>query len=127
MRGRIAGLLLFIGGAGASGAAEAMSSAAQTPARRCEVMNAARLPAASGGSKALCREIERAVTAAAPTSSYTAKIVVLTASRLSAALVVNDHALPEQNFAVMDRELDSSSVRRFAEALAAEVAKATKE
>ena len=104
-----------------------MTSAGQTPARRCEVTNAARLPAASGGSQVLCREIERAITAAAPTSSYTARIVVLTASRLSAVLVVNDHALPEQNFAVMDRELDPSSIRRFAEALAGEVAKATKE
>lgn len=104
-----------------------MSSAARPPARRCEVTNAARLPAASGGSQALCREIERAVRAAAPTTSYTARVLVLTASRLSAVLIVNDHALPEQNFAVMDRELDPGSIRRFAEVLAGEVAKASKE
>lgn len=97
------------------------------PSRRCEVTNGAKLPAASGGSEALCREIERAITAAAPTTSYSARIVVLTASRLSAVLVVNDHALPEQNFAVMDRELDPGSIRRFAQALAGEVAKAAKE
>ena len=47
-------------------------------------------------------------------------------ARLSARLIVNGHALPEQHFAVMDRELDPGSISRFAQSLAAEVAKAAK-
>ena len=47
-------------------------------------------------------------------------------SRLSAVLVVNGRTLPAQNFAVMDSGLDMASIRRFAAALAGEVAKAAK-
>jgi hypothetical protein len=42
---------------------------------------------------------------------------------LTASLVVNGRRLPEQKFAVMDRELGESSINRFADAIAAEVAK----
>lgn len=42
-------------------------------------------------------------------------------------LVVNGRTLPDQNFAVMDRELNQDSIRRFAGALATEVAKIAKE
>jgi hypothetical protein len=42
-------------------------------------------------------------------------------------LVVNGQRMPEQNFAVMDRELSPGSIQRFAEALATEVAKVVKE
>jgi hypothetical protein len=41
--------------------------------------------------------------------------------------MVNGRKLPEQNFAVMDRDLNPGSIRRFAESLAREVAKAAKE
>jgi len=51
----------------------------------------------------------------------------MSSSRLLAVLVVNGRTLPDQNFAVMDRELSPDSIRRFAQALAIEVAKAAKE
>lgn len=51
----------------------------------------------------------------------------MSSSRLSAVLIVNGRTLPDQNFAVMDRELSPDSIRRFAQALALEVAKAAKE
>ena len=52
------------------------------------------------------------------------EVRALSASRLSASLTVNGRALPEQNFARMDRELDRPAFERFAEALAEQVAKA---
>ena len=53
--------------------------------------------------------------------------VVAAAVPLGTILVVNGRTLPEQNFAVMDRELNPGAIRRFAESLAGEVAKAAKE
>lgn len=89
--------------------------------------NGSNLPQASGGTEAVCSEIEHAIAAAAPTARYRASINVMSSSRLSAVLVVNGRTLPDQKFAVMDRELSPDSIRRFAQALAIEVAKAAKE
>ena len=101
--------------------------ARREPHHRCEIADAAKLPRALGGAQAICSEIERAVAAAAPTARYSASVRVLSSSRLSAVLVVNGRTLPDQNFAVMDRELNQDSIRRFADALATEVAKSAKE
>jgi len=68
--------------------------------------------------------LDACLAAAVPNARYRAEIKLLSASRLAAVLVVNGHTLPEQNFAVMDRQLDRASIRRFAESLAATVAKA---
>jgi hypothetical protein len=97
------------------------------PQNACHVENAHKLPATSGGAEALCIAIERAMRAALPTARYSAAVDVLSPSRLSAVLVVNGQRMPEQNFAVMDRELSPGSIQRFAEALATEVAKVAKE
>ena len=94
--------------------------------RRCTVVAGDKLPTASGGPDAVCSEVERAIAVLAPGISYSAEIVVLSPSRLSATLVVNGRKLPEQKFAIMDRELSRSSIERFARSLAAEVAKAAK-
>lgn len=126
MRGRVAGFILFAQAALAPATAAPMSAGREAQ-HRCEVTNASRLPPASGGAETLCSEIERAIAAAAPTTHYSAKVAVLSATRLSALLIVNGHAVPEQNFAVMDAELNRNSIRRFAESIAAEVAKAAKE
>lgn len=104
-----------------------MSMGGHEQQRRCEVINASALPQASGGSQALCHEIERAIAAAAPTARYSASVKVVSSSRLSTVLIVNGRTLPDQKFAVMDRDLSPDSIRRFAEALAVEVAKAAKE
>jgi hypothetical protein len=127
MRGRLAGFLLFVGAAVAPACGTPMSAAAGKPGGRCVLDSAAQLAAPSGDGDAICREIERAVAAAAPTTRYSVKVTVVSASRLSAVLIVNGRPLPEQNFAVMDRELNPVSIRRFAESLAAEVVKAAKE
>lgn len=84
----------------------------------CTITGEQHLPTALGGSAAVCAIIERAITARAPTATYTAQLKVHPRSRLSAVLVVNGHPLPEQNFAVMDRELSKATVQRFADTLA---------
>ena len=93
---------------------------------RCQVVGGEKLPAASGGSKAVCAEIERAVAELAPRANYSAEVKVLSKSRLAATLIVNGRALPEQRFAIMDSDLDAGAIQRFARSLAAEVAKAAK-
>ena len=93
---------------------------------RCQVVGGEKLPPASGGSKAVCAEIERAVAELAPRAHYTAEITVLSKSRLAATLVVNGRMLPEQKFAIMDSDLNAGAIQRFARSLAAEVAKAAK-
>jgi hypothetical protein len=93
-------------------------------APRCRVVGGDKLPAASGGAAALCAAIEQAVAARAPGVTVSVEVRALSASRLAAALVVNGRALPEQNFASMDRDLDAGSFERFAAALADQVAKA---
>ena len=93
---------------------------------RCQVVGGEKLPAASGGSKAVCAEIERAVTELAPKAHYKAEVKVLSKSRLAATLTVNGRTLPEQNFAIMDSDLNAGAIQRFARSLAAEVAKAAK-
>jgi len=94
--------------------------------RHCRVVAGEKMLAASGGVSALCAEIERAIAAAAPKTRYAVDVRALSASRLAALLTVNGRKLPEQHFAVMDRELDAASIREFAESLAEEVAIAAK-
>jgi hypothetical protein len=62
----------------------------------------------------------------APAARYSAKVTVISRSRLAATLIVNGRALPEQKFAIMDRELNAGAIERFAHSLAAEIAKAAK-
>ena len=127
MRGRVAGFILLVGAALAPACGAPVKAPGGQPGGRCVVDSAAKLPAASGGADAICREIERAVAVNAPTARYSVNVQVVSSSRLSAVLVVNGRTLPEQNFAVMDRELNPGAIRRFAESLAGEVAKAAKE
>ena len=123
MRGRFATLVFVVAAGAFSAPAAAMSAADQQP-RHCRVIAGDKLPAATGGAKALCAAVERAVRELAPNARYRAEVKVLTPSSLATSLVVNGRALPERRFAVMDRELGEGSIRRFANSIAAEVAKA---
>ena len=89
----------------------------------CRVADGDKLPAGSGGPRALCAAIERAVAERAPGISFTIEVRVLSQSRLAATLTRDGEKLPEQNFAVMDRDLSTDSFERFARALANVVAK----
>ena len=117
--------IVLVAGALFCGNACAMSSPS-TNAPRCRVVDGGKLPAGSGGAAALCAAIERVLAERAPGAAVTAEVRVLSASRLSATVTANGRALPAQNFARMDRELDGSAFERFAQALAGEVVKAAR-
>jgi hypothetical protein len=115
--------IALVAGALFCGNACAMSvPASERP--HCRVVDGGKLPPASGGAAALCAAIERAMAEHAPGVAVSAEVQVLSSSRLSAVVIANGRTLPAQNFARMDRELDGSAFERFAEALAAEAAKA---
>jgi hypothetical protein len=96
------------------------------PNGRCQIVAGEKLPSSIGGSTAVCAEVERAIAATAPNAQYRVEVKVLSKSRLSASLIVDGHALPEQNFAIMDSELDAGAIQRFAASLARAVAGAAK-
>ena len=102
-----------------------MKSIANASNPTCHVVAAEKLPQSVKADR-ICAEVARAIRAEAPTVRYTAEIRVISRSRLTATLVVEDRMLPVQNFAVMDRNLNDWSIGNFARALAAEVAKAAK-
>lgn len=92
----------------------------------CRVIAGEKLPASSGGAEAICAAIEAAVAAEAPNARFTAEVKVLKPWMLATSLVVNGKVLPEQKFAVTDRELNRTSIKRFATSIAAKIAEASK-
>lgn len=89
---------------------------------RCSVVDGGKLPVESGGAAALCSAIEGAAAQRAPGVDYSVEVKVQSSSRLAAALVREGHALPQENYASMDRELTRQSFDRFAAALADRIA-----
>ena len=96
-----------------------------SPAKNpCQVVGGEKLLPQTGGIAGICAAVEKAVAARAPNIAYSAKITIVSASRMTASLVVNGKELPEQRFAVMDRKLNASAIQHFAQGLAGEIAKA---
>lgn len=94
-------------------------------ARSCIVVHGEKLPTRTGGAERVCATIEEAIASKAPNVRYSAEIRVLSKSTLAAKLIVQGRELPEQHFSVMDRDLNPTSVQRFAQTLGQLVAKAT--
>ena len=88
---------------------------------RCQVVGADKLPAASGGAKALCAALAREIGRQASGADYHATVTVVSKARLKAIVHLNGRALPEQGFSSMDRPLAKSSFDRFAKAIASQV------
>jgi len=108
--------------ASTSGSAYAMKMSSSEPAR-CRVVGGDKLPAGAGGEQAVCSAIERAVAAEAPGNSASIEVRVISAYSLAATIRTADgRTLPEQRMATMDRTLTKSSIQRFAQAIAAELA-----
>ena len=126
MQGKLAKLALGLAAGVMPASAIPMSAPTQEHEHHCRVIGGEKLPAASGGAKAICAAIEEAVAARAPNVRFSAKVKVLRPSRLSTTVVVNGRSLPEQKFAVMDRDLNEGSIKRFAKAIAAAVVEAAK-
>ena len=97
-------------------------STSNSQSAHCQVTDAGKLPAESGGAAALCAAIERAAAAKAPGVAFSADVKVVSSSRLAAIVTRQGRKLPEQSFATMDRDLSASSFERFAAALADQLA-----
>lgn len=124
MREKLATALLAAALMSSSGSACAMSSS-ESPQPRCRVIGGEKLPEETGGAETLCAAIAQAATARAAGVNYSVEVRVLSRSRLSANVVLSDGVmLREQNLATMDRDLSRSSIERFAQAIAAELARA---
>src|SRR4051794_13534515 len=82
---------------------------------QCRVVNAEKLPPESGGAAAMCSTIEQAIAVRAPKVRYRAEVRVLSQSGLAVKVEVAGRKLPEQHFAIMDRNINPGFVKRAAE------------
>ena len=123
MRERLASIALAAALASACGTACAMSGADN--AHACRVIGGEKLPVESGGSEALCKAIADAIEEQAPGMHYEVEVTVLPRSRLTASIITGEgRKLPEQSFVRMDKPLSSGAFKRFASAIAGELARA---
>jgi hypothetical protein len=129
VRGRLAILSVLSGMVWSSALSAGVPSMSGSEGDRnghCQVTGSDKLATSSAGFNTICDEVERAIAANAPGVRYSAEIKIISASRLAAGLIVNGQKLPVQNFAVMDGNLSTASIKRFATALAVAVLKASK-
>lgn len=124
MIGNCAAATILVSMAVASPSLIAMNRAAGSS--HCRVIAGEKLLAEQNGPASICTEIERAIAAGAPRVRYSVEVKVLSKSRLAASVVVNGRALPEQNFAIMDSDLNAGAIQRFAASLARIVAEEAK-
>jgi len=93
---------------------------------RCYVSNGAKLPAASGGSVALCAAIERAAESLGK-QAFTIRVDVGPRSMLTAYITLKDgRRLSPLRMAVMDSAIGKATLERFGAAVANHVAGATR-
>jgi hypothetical protein len=111
----------------AAGAAACVPAMSASPAPvSCRVVQGEKLPAEVGGPAAVCASIERAIATRAPQVRYSAEVRILSQSSLAVNLTVDGHKLAEQHYSIMDRNLNPGTIKRFAEAIGEEVAKAAR-
>lgn len=113
---------LTIGLALCAAAASAMSA----PQNGCRVVAGEAFLKEAGGASALCSSFEHAIAARAPNVHYSAEIRVLSKSALTVSVTANGHKLPDQHYAIMDRNLNPGSIKRFGEAVADAIAESGK-
>lgn len=91
----------------------------------CRVVGGEKLPAETGGADAVCAAITRAAAAQSPARKFSVEVRVLTSASLAATLTTSDGTvLPEQRFAISDRNLTRGSLERFANSIVGMVAEA---
>jgi len=124
MRARLFSIAIAAVLAGVSGSVCAMSNG-ESRAGACWVVGGEKLPVESGGSNALCKAIVDAVEEQAPGMRYQVEVTVFPRSRLTASIMTGDgRRLPEQSFVRIDKPLSSGAFKRFAAAIAGELARA---
>jgi hypothetical protein len=102
-------------------------TAPAAPSEQCQVTNGAKLPAASGGSAALCAAIQQAAEARGKHGTFTVRVSVGPRSRLTAYVTLADgRSLPPLHLASMDRAIGKATLERFGAAVADHVAGATR-
>jgi hypothetical protein len=102
--------------------APAAGATAAAPSR-CAVIGGEKLPAASGGSAALCRAIVHAAAARGLKSKFTVSVHVGKRSMLMADVTLaNGARLPTLHHAEMDRAIGRDTLDRFGRAVADHVA-----
>ena len=122
MRDRLARIAVAAALGCASGSACAMTAVDQ--GARCQVINGEKLPADSGGAKALCEAVTHALEAHAPGQGYRVEIQVLGPSRLAASVTSKDgRKVAEQKMASSDKNLTKRSFGRFADAIVAQLSR----
>ena len=120
MRDRLARIAVAAALGCASGSACAMTAVDQDA--RCQVAHGEKLPADSGGAKALCEAVVTALEAHAPGQGYRVEIQVQGPSRLAASVMSKDgRKLAEQKMASSDKNLTKRSFSRFADAIVAQL------
>ena len=105
----------------------ASTAAAMTPpsasAGWCAVSNGGKLPAASGGSAALCAAIEQAVAARGLRRDFSVRIAVGERSMLTVDVTLADgRTLPSLHLAQIDRAISRTTLEHFGESVANHVA-----
>src|SRR5690348_1532297 len=116
-------ILAVVAGIAACAAASGPGMSA-THAGPCRVVNGGKLPPEVGGAGAICTSIEQAVAARAPNVRYSAEVRVLSKSSFALNAEVEGRKLEEQHFGVMDRNLNPTSIKHFAETIADQIAAA---
>jgi hypothetical protein len=91
---------------------------------QCQVIHGEKLPAESGGAKALCEAVVTAIEAHAPGQGYRVEIQVQGPSRLAALVTSKDgRKVAEQKMASSDKNLTKRSFGRFADAIVAQLSR----
>ena len=122
MRDRMAIIAVSAALGCASGSACAMTAANQ--GAQCRIIHGEKLPAESGGAKALCDVVGTAVEAHAPGQGYRIEIRVEGPSRLAASIMTKDgRKIVEQKMASSDKNLTKRSFSRFAHAIVAQLSR----
>lgn len=121
MRERMVRIVIAAALGCASGSACAMTGAGQSAS--CQVIDGRKLPADSGGEKALCDAVSAAIQTHAPGQGYSVEIRVLGPSRLAASVVKDGKVVAEPKMASSDKDLSGRSFRRFADAIVAELSR----
>lgn len=121
-RSTVVALALAMAGSSALG----MTPPAAHPGQ-CQVSNGGKLPAASGGSAALCDAIQQAAEARGKHGTFTVRVSVGPRSSLTAFVTLSDgRSLPPLHMAIMDRAIGKTALERFGAAVVDHVAGATR-
>ena len=119
----IATSLLVLGLMSSDDGAFAMERAGMTLSN-CRISGADKLPHGIAG-KTICDAIDAAAREHAPRTPFGVEVRILSASKLAAVVTLADgRKLPEQKIGVSDSALRLSSIARFAQAIARQVADA---